>query len=168
MEQFIPIILFLVVSLLFNRLGERNKEPDQEQKREQPTPSPMQRPTQRVEPQRQMTQSHPVGQREREPVTFEKPRTIKEAAEIFLSQVEDQLEPKKKPIERQLKQARQIENLQDVEAVIDDVTEAVKDREDKKAKAPQFPFQENDIVNGIVMAEVFGPPRAQRPYRQRR
>ncbi len=118
LEQFIPILIFLIASLLLNKLGERNKEQN-EQRHEQTKPtatqSSEQRPPRRMDRHQkgQVPESRHVEREERKPVTFDEPQTIREAAEIFLSQVEERVEQKKPSLEREIEKPLVIETIKD-------------------------------------------------------
>ena len=96
------------------------------------------------------------------PVQTERPRSLREAAEILLSQMQPQLEEKKAESESK------IEELQKEAAVYEKKAREFQQKAEavKKTAEPQMEslFQKDDIVKGIIMSEVLGPPRAKRRY----
>lgn len=147
MEQFIIFIIVAVVGLLFNR----SKLKGQDQHPEHPRP----------------VQTAPIQEDEdqewEEPAFFEEIRssgTLKEAADHLKGDsdfYQKQQEAKAKLLELERKEKshrRKAETLK---------------REDSYDQGKPFiNLKEKDIINGIIMSEVLGPPRAKKPYKRRR
>ncbi|RST73861.1 hypothetical protein D4T97_013385 [Siminovitchia acidinfaciens] len=160
MEQFLPIIIIALISFFVNRASEQKKRAAN---REQPT-KPNNRPTQSRQGESWMPPVDRPSLEKPNPVQTERPRSLREAAEILLSQMQPQLEEKKAESESK------IEELQREAAVYEKKAREFQQKAEavKKLKAadPQMEsfFQKDDIVKGIIMSEVLGPPRAKRRY----
>lgn len=156
MEQFLPIIAIAIISFLLNS----KKKAPQKANENKPARPAVQKPArpyaaqeQRKSPRKKMEQ-------------IEMPRNLREAAEILLTQVESNpaIEEEKVRAERELeelkKQAEAYE--QKIRAVQRRVAEntSVPKTETNPAHQGLLFRQRNDVVRGIIMHEVLGPPRA--------
>ncbi|MFD1705448.1 hypothetical protein ACFSCZ_01615 [Siminovitchia sediminis] len=163
MEQFLPILVIALISFFVNRANEQKKRANQENKK---TPN---RPVQPKQTERKPApvRPEPVSR----PVAAEIPRSLKEAAEILLSEMQPQIEKKKSEAENQYKKLeKEAESLKRQAEQFKRKAEAAKEKmNEHKTEAPSSPaspvfFQQDDIVKGIIMSEVLGPPRAKRRY----
>ncbi|GIN55823.1 hypothetical protein J8TS2_01420 [Lederbergia ruris] len=147
MEQFIIFIIVAVVGLLFNRSKFNN------QRQQSDHPRPVQTPPLQMEEEEDWEEPSP-----REQTT--KARTLKEAADHLKDQPnfykhQEEMEEKLRDLNREEKLHRK-----KVEAIN---TEGY----DEEAQL-EFELKQKDILNGIIMSEVLGPPRARKPYSSRR
>lgn len=166
MEQLIILAIVALVSLLFNR----KKEQPPEQRRPAQRPSYEQRPQHQPSPAQTRTpqnvpENTPTEQRQ---PSMSQPRNLREAAEILVSTLQpseqkaDEFEQKANDIEqRQLELKMQEEKLrQRKEHLKEKVTQI-----QSEPKSTHALLTSNEIINGIIMAEVLGPPRAIKPYK---
>ncbi len=168
MEQFLPIIVIALISFFVNRASEQKKRTTN---REKSGGGPNHRPVQPRQQERPMPSPTKTAEQEKpEPDITEKPRSLKEAAEILLSQMQPQIEEKKAVVENKIDELQKEAEVYKKRAHdLQRKVEAVKEKKEEKAADPHLEpfFQQNDIVKGIIMTEVLGPPRSKRRYGQR-
>ncbi|MCJ7841840.1 hypothetical protein MUB24_13210 [Lederbergia sp. NSJ-179] len=146
MEQFILFIIIALVGLFFNRGKLKNQQQQQEH------PRPVQRPVQMNE------EAH------EKPASFEQmtqAKSLKEAADQLKNQPD--IYKQKEEMEVKLKELYRNEELHRKKAkTIQTKTNAHKER------LPEFQVKKENILNGMIMSEVLGPPRAKKPYQRRK
>ncbi len=163
MEQFLPIIIIALISFFVNRASEQKKRAANQEKPK----APNSRPVQPRQQERPISPANPKPIHEKpQPVRVERPRSLKEAAEILLSQMQPQVEEKKAEAENKMEELKKEAAAYKEKAIeIQRRAEAVKEKKPADAQNEPF-FQQSDIVKGIIMSEVLGPPRAKRRYGQ--
>lgn len=160
MEQFLPIIVIALISLFVNRASEQKKRAANHEKPSRPNKRPAQ-PRQQERPAPPASKK-PVQEKPK-PVLAERPRSLKEAAEILLSQMQPQIEDKKTEAENKMEELKkEAAAYKERARELHTKAEAVKEKKEQPHIEPFF--QQNDIVKGIIMSEVLGPPRAKRRY----
>lgn len=163
MEQFLPLIILAIVSFLANR-AKSNKKPAQEQQKRAETSRPQQ------QPQSEMRETAAEQTRRRPVPTEATPRSLREAAETFLSQLQPQVEEKKEQTATKIGEleVRVREYEQKAQAAQEKAASFA--RNERQTIHPDEPamFGRNDILNGIIMSEVLGPPRARKRYSRQR
>ncbi|GIN70976.1 hypothetical protein J14TS2_14510 [Bacillus sp. J14TS2] len=145
MEQFIIFIIVAVVGLLFNR----SKINNQKQQSEQPRPVQT-RPMQMEEAREE---SSPFAE-------ATEARTLKDAA--------DQLKTQPDLYKQQEEMAAKLNDLNREEELHRKKIEVINTEVYDEEVQLDFDLKQKDIVNGIIMSEVLGPPRARKPYNRRR
>lgn len=160
MEQFLPIIVIALISFFVNRASEQKKRTDKQERRNRPNSQPVQ--TSKVE-KRTPPVSKPVQEKPK-PVLTERPRSLREAAEILISQMQPQIEEKKAETVSKMEELQKEAAAYEQKArEFQQKAEAVKRKETAEPSIDSF-FHKDDIVKGIIMSEVLGPPRAKRRY----
>lgn len=158
MEQFLLFIIIGIISLVFNR----KKTQPREEKRGPLLGHPSTQQTQKSE-DRHQEWSAPV-ERPSFPIDdFKEAKNFQEAAEILLTKAKPKVQAKKAEAEVQMealkKEAEQY-RTKAREIRVEASSPSILNKEEK------LPFQANDILKGIVMAEVLGPPRSKKLYRR--
>ncbi|GIN96315.1 hypothetical protein J6TS1_21850 [Siminovitchia terrae] len=161
MEQFLPIIIIALISFFVNKASEQKKRATNQEKPKGPNSRP-------VQPRQQERPVSPANQKpiheKPQPVRVERPRSLKEAAEILLSQMQPQIEEKKAEAEDKMEELKKEAAAYKEKAIeMQRKVEAVKETKPAGPQIEPF-FQQNDIVKGIIMSEVLGPPRAKKRY----
>lgn len=96
------------------------------------------------------------------PVFTERPKSLREAAEIFMTQLEPQAEKKKAEAERKVEELKQeAEAYERERAEVQQRAEKFKELKQKDEPLGVL-FERDDLVKGMILSEVLGPPRAKR------
>ncbi|MBS4176291.1 hypothetical protein [Lederbergia citrea] len=158
MEQFLLFIIIAIVSLIFNRKKVANH---QEQRRHQgrPTAQPVQ-PVQ-MENEQRKDLNRPIPQHDFPDLS--KARNLKEAAEILVAKTQPTIIEKKAEVLTKMEDLKKEEETLRKKAV--DIKTMITNTP-KEHIVTELQFEGNDILKGIVMSEVLGPPRAKKPYRR--
>lgn len=154
MEQFLPIIAIAIISFLLNS---KKKTP---QKADENKPA---RPNAAQEQRKQRSERM---DKEQGSFQIEMPRNLSEAAEILLTRlesnpaVEEEKVRAEKELEKLKKQAEAYEQkIRDVQKRAAEYSSGP-NTEIKTSQQRSFFEQQHDIVRGMIMHEVLGPPRA--------
>lgn len=152
MESILFFLLLAAISFIFNRKRGTN----QQEHREHRMPPPVAKPIQTYHDEVEETVK-PIQQVFPE---LTKARNLKEAAEILVTRAQPTVNEKQEELQRKLEELKAEEEKRRLQAIkIKQVNQNIKNEQ-----VPEFHFQANDILKGIVMSEVLGPPRALRPY----
>lgn len=151
MEQFLFFIIVAVISLIFKRKTGANQE-----KREERMPPPVARPIQTSREKVEET-FRPVQQAFPE---LTKARNLKEAADVLIAKSQPTVNEKQDELKNKLEKLKKEEENHRIKA------SKIKQVEQNNKHEPSvgLQFQANDILKGVVMSEVLGPPRSLRPY----
>ncbi|MBS4199714.1 hypothetical protein KHA93_08600 [Bacillus sp. FJAT-49732] len=152
METFLLFILVAAISFIFKRKSGTN----QQEEREHRMPPPVARPIQTYfeqeeEPVKPMQQVFPE---------LTKARNLKEVADILITKTQPTVNDKQEELKKKLEELKVEEEKHRMRAK----TIKQVDQHNKHEQVPEFQFQANDILKGIVMSEVLGPPRSLKPY----
>ena len=171
MEQIVLLIIFAVISLFFNRA--KNAQQKEQQKR------PTQQRQRPVEQQR----SRPVEARTKE-TNQERPKSFSEAAGMLMQTLKEELQTDHTPAQTKKAVQEKVEKLSQ-----DERTERLKEKlaankkrlekmpdssienhgimmsgtsnsESSGTKDMKLHFTKDDVVKGVIMSEILGPPRA--------
>lgn len=171
MEQFILLIIFAVISLFFNRA--KNAQEKEQQK------NPNQQRPRHVEPSRP---SH-VETRSKE-MNRERPKSFGEAAGMLVETLKEELQMDQTPAQTRRVVQEKVQN-----ASRDERTERLKEKLETNKKRletmsdspienhgimmsqitnseshgkndTRLHFTKDDVVKGVIMSEILGPPRA--------
>ncbi|MBW8348156.1 hypothetical protein K0H71_01705 [Bacillus sp. IITD106] len=155
MEQFLLFLLIAIVSFIFKRKSDTNQQKQQEH-RELRMPPPVARPIQTYQEDAEET----VKPMQEVFPDLSKARSLKEAADILINRTESTVNKKQEELMKKMEELKaEEENHRAKVKVIKKIDDDI-----KHEQKPEFQFQSNDILKGIVMSEVLGPPRALRPY----
>lgn len=157
MEQFIIFIIIAIVSLLFNRSKLTN------QKEQSEHPRPVQTRPIQLEKEEDWEDPSPPYKEVTEPKTLKEVtefKTLKEAANQLKEQPD--FHKKQEEMEAKLRELNQEEKLQRKKV------ETIGSKVFPEKEQPEFNLQQKEIINGIIMSEVLGPPRARKPYTRKR
>ncbi|MCR2820440.1 hypothetical protein [Lederbergia panacisoli] len=153
MENLLFLLIIAAISFIFKRKTGANNE-----QREERMPPPVARPIQTYrekaeETVRPMQQAFPE---------LTKARTLKEAADILIANAQPAIEEKQNELKNKLEKLKIEEESHRIKAG------KIKQFEQKivQEQSVDLQFQANDILKGIVMSEVLGPPRSLRPYQR--
>lgn len=164
MEQFLPIIIIAIISFLLNS---KKKTPQQKQAdRNKPARPVMQKPARQFAEQKQAKMPSERMDKEKGTFQVEMPRNLREAADILLTQIE----PNPAIEEEKVRAERELKKLKKQAEAYEQKMRAVQKRAAEYTSAPNAEIktsqkglifgQQNDIVRGIIMHEILGPPRA--------
>jgi len=151
LEQFLFLLIIAAISFIFKRKTGVNQK-QQEQHMPPPVAKPIQTYYEKVEePARSTQQVFPE---------LTKARNLQEVADILIAEAqptvnEKQEELMKKIDELKVEEEKHRVKVNKIKQINDDV---------KHEQVPELHFQANDILKGIVMSEVLGPPRSLKPY----
>lgn len=163
------IIVFGIISFLSNS-GKKQEEQEKKQSRPPNNPTQTRQRQQRSSSQGAGTQQQAQTQRKREQPRAQR-QVYKEGErpDISAGSIEEQ---QKKQMERMANryQTSSQENLEDVEQNFNDLKVDRKSEENapgrtEMKKRVSGNLDGKGLVNGIIMAEVLGSPRAKKPYR---
>lgn len=155
MEQIIPVIIIALISLFFRKKGGGQPEKRHPQKRTIQFPAHHDKVDDEYEQYPRPAHSFPSTQ-------LAKAKSLKEAADTMLSRAQPAFEEKKAEVDKQLDELKKEEER--FRARAKTIQKQAEHTEVKKNELLQF--HQEDIIKGIVMAEVLGPPRAKKPYRR--
>ncbi|MBM7716305.1 hypothetical protein MHB50_07015 [Siminovitchia sp. FSL H7-0308] len=166
MEQFLPIIIIAIISFLLNS-KKKNQPQRQKADQHQPIRPVQQKPARPNTDLEERSNSNERMDEENKPFQVDMPRSLREAADILLTQIETNpaIEEEKARAEGELEKLKK--QAETYEQKIRAAQKRAADHADtfipKKAKPseqrPLFGHQ-NDIVRGMIMHEILGPPKA--------
>ncbi|MBS4194727.1 hypothetical protein [Lederbergia citri] len=152
MEQILLFLLIAALSFIFKRKGRANEQ----QQREHRMPPPIARPIQTYNEDAEDTVK-PIQEVFPE---LTKARNLQEAADIFINKAQPSVNKKQEELMKKMEELKAEEEKHRARVKV--IKQS--DQEIKHEQIPEFQFQANDILKGIVMSEVLGSPRALRPY----
>jgi len=157
LEQFLIFILIAIASLIFNRKKIANRQDHTETQERRTTAQP----AQPIHEQRRDVGRPPVQQQSFPEVDLGHARNLKEVAEIIFTKAQP-------PMDKQEEARKQIEELEKRQEVYRTKAQSVRNIASNNQQKTDFAFrfQSEDVISGIVMAEVLGPPRSKKPYRR--
>ncbi|MBS4209068.1 hypothetical protein [Bacillus sp. FJAT-50079] len=147
MEQLILLAIFGIISMAFNAMKKSKQQQSDQRKPVAQQAKPF------VEPRKELVEHD---------IDLSKARNLREAAEMLFT--------KPAPAVKEVKKAEREEVREQI--IVSEKREATQNAlptsKPDAVKRSSLPLQQNDIVNGIIMAEVLGPPRAVKRYRPQR
>lgn len=167
-----PLIVIALISFVVNRMSDQKKQAEKRQRQNRPAGHPGSKPSGTTADRpahRPSSNPPPVVYQDNteskdislEPIFTEKPKSLREAAEMLMTQLQPQVEEKKEEAERKVEELKK-----EAEIYEKKVREVQKRAEAIKGKQKEEPieslFDKDDIVKGIILSEVLGPPLAKR------
>lgn len=158
MEQFLLFLIIGIISLVLNR--KKEKPPEQQQR-----PPQRQQPFQPVH--RNEEQRRDIKRPSASPIRMERmpSKDLEEVAEPLYTKPKPQIKSKQEEMQQQMEDLKKREESH--RQKVTQVQTVHSSKLNDQVKKEVGTFQSKDILNGIIMAEVLGPPRSKKPYRRK-
>ncbi|MEK3890683.1 hypothetical protein [Bacillus sp. FSL K6-3431] len=160
MEQFLLFVIIGIISLV---LKGKKAKPEQEQR------SPAQRQSTIQPTHSNMEQRRDINRTPATPSSAHGAdrqfQRLEEIAENLLTKAKPKIINKQEELHLEMEEMKRKEEINRTKAT--NVRAVHSSNGHKTEQEVSIPFQSKDILNGIIMAEVLGPPRSKKPYRRR-